>query len=105
VKNSTTEQLGKDMLRTVQQMSPQEKVEARKLLDEELAAKRCRRQNGTLRAWFATRADAVAFEANPLNSAYHGDLPVLCLKPGCGGWHLSHPHWPDAQAAAKAWVN
>jgi hypothetical protein len=66
---------------------------------------KCRRSNGTLRAYFAIAAEAIAFAANPVNIAYHGDVPVLCLKPGCGGWHLSRPHWPDAQAAAKARVN
>ena len=65
---------------------------------------RCRRSNGTLRAWFATRAEAVAFAVNPMNTAYHGDIPVRCLKLGCHSWHLSQPHWPDA-AAAKAMVN
>jgi hypothetical protein len=69
------------------------------------AQNRCRRSNGTLRAWFATGEEAVAFAENPMNTAYYGDVPVLCLKPGCGGWHLSQPHWPDARAAAKAWVN
>ena len=66
---------------------------------------RCRRANGTLRAWFATAADAEAFAANPANTAYRDDIPVLCLKPGCAGWHLSQPHWPDAQAAREGWVN
>ena len=67
---------------------------------------RCRRSNGTLRAWFATQEEAEAFAQNPANwPTYRGDIPVLCLKPGCEGWHLSQPHWPDARAAAKAWVN
>jgi hypothetical protein len=68
------------------------------------AQNRCRRSNGTLRAWFATREEAVAFAENQMNTTYQGDVPVHCLKPGCGGWHLSQPHWPDARAAAKAWV-
>jgi hypothetical protein len=66
---------------------------------------RCRRPNGTLRAYFATAAEAVAFADNPANIAYQGDVAVLCLKPNCGGWHLSQPDWPDAQAAANAVVN
>jgi hypothetical protein len=66
---------------------------------------RCRRSNGTLRAWFATKAEAVAFAENPANTAYHGDIQVLCMKVGCNGWHLSQPWWPDAQAAAGARVN
>jgi len=67
---------------------------------------RCRRPNGTLRAWFATAAEAVAFAENPTNVAYRGDVAVLCLKPGCeGGWHLSRRSWPDALAAAKAQIN
>lgn len=67
--------------------------------------KRCRRANGTLRAWFPTRAEAETFAADPANTAYHGDVPVLCLNPRCDGWHLSQPHWPDAQAEANASVN
>ena len=66
---------------------------------------RCRRSNGTLRAWFATKEEAEAFAANPVNVHYHGDVPVLCMKIGCDGWHLSQPHWPDAVAAEGAWVN
>src|ERR1700680_4834146 len=67
---------------------------------------RCRRASGNPRAWFSTRDDAVAFAENPAHwPAYRGDVPVLCLKPGCGGWHLSQPHWADALAAAKARVN
>ena len=66
---------------------------------------RCRRSNGTLRAWFATKEEAEAFAANPVNVHYHGDVPVLCMKIGCDGWHLSQPHWPDAVAAERAWVN
>lgn len=65
----------------------------------------CRRSNGTLRAWFATKAEATAFAENPVNTAYHGDIPVLCMKVGCNGWHLSQPCWPDAQAAARVRVN
>jgi hypothetical protein len=67
---------------------------------------RCRRADGTFRAWFASAAEAVAFAENPDNGqVYKGDVAVQCLKPGCGGWHLSQPHWPDAQAVAKVWVN
>jgi hypothetical protein len=66
---------------------------------------RCRRSNGTLQAWFATRAEAIAFAENPMNTAYHGDTPVPCLKPGCDDLHLSQRYWPDARAAAIAWVN
>ena len=90
------------LIREIKRMSPQEKAELREHLDQQ---NRCRRSNGTLRAWFATVEEAVAFAENPLNTAYHGDVAVRCLKPGCGGWHLSQPHWPDACAAAKAWIN
>jgi hypothetical protein len=89
-------------IREIKRMSPQEKAELRKHLDQH---NRCRRWNGTLRAWFATAAEAVAFAENPLNTAYHGDVAVQCSKPGCVGWHLSQPHWPDACVAAKAWIN
>jgi hypothetical protein len=73
-------------------------------ISKEFAA-RCRRPNGTLRAWFATREEAEAFEADPQNVAYHGDVVVLCMKIGCDGYHLSRPDWPDAVAAAKARIN
>jgi hypothetical protein len=86
----------------IKQMSPEEKAQVRKHLDQQ---NRCRRSNGTLRAWFATAAEAVAFAENPLNASYQGDVAVQCLKSGCCGWHLSQPHWPDAQAAANEWVN
>jgi hypothetical protein len=66
---------------------------------------RCRRSDGTFRAWFATAPEAVAFAENPANTSYQGDVAVHCSRPGCNGWHLSQPHWPDAQAAAKAQVN
>ena len=66
---------------------------------------RCRRSNGTPRAWFATKEEALAFEADPRNVEYHGDVPVLCMKVGCDGWHLSQPDWPDARAAARILVN
>jgi hypothetical protein len=89
-------------IREIKRMSPHEKAELRKQIDQQ---NRCRRSNGTLRAWFETAAEAVAFAENPLNTAYHGDVAVQCLKPGCGGWHLSQPHWPDACVAAKAWIN
>jgi hypothetical protein len=61
---------------------------------------RCRRANGTERAWFATKEDAEAFAADPKNVRYRGDIPVLCTRIGCDGWHLSQPHWADALAAA-----
>jgi hypothetical protein len=67
--------------------------------DDINSANRCRRASGTLRARFSTRAEAIAFAENPANPAYHGDIPVRCLKLGCGGYHLSQPHWPDAVAA------
>ena len=37
---------------------------------------RCRRPNGTPRAWFATAAEAVAFAENPANVAAH-HWPIL----------------------------
>jgi len=72
---------------------------------EQIKQNRCQRSNGTLRAWFATAVEAVAFAENPTNTAYQGDVAVRCLKSGCDGWHLSQPHWPDALAAAKAQIN
>jgi hypothetical protein len=101
-KSMTTEQLGEALHQSLQQMTPEEKAEVRKQIDQR---NRCRRSNGTLRAWFSTAADAVAFAENPANTAYHGDVAVECRRRGCGGWHLSQPHWPDAQAAANARVH
>jgi thiamine monophosphate synthase len=66
---------------------------------------KCRRSNGSFRAWFPTKEAAEAFAADPRNVAYQGDIPVLCMKIGCDGWHLSQPDWPDAIAAAQMKVN
>jgi hypothetical protein len=61
---------------------------------------RClRSSDGKPRAWFATRAQAIAFSA--IHPGYKGDVPVLCMKIGCDGFHLSQPDWPDALAAAR----
>jgi len=62
---------------------------------------RCRRLDGTERALFAAKEDAEAFAADPKNVRYRGDIPVLCMRTGCDGWHLSQPDWPDALAAAR----
>lgn len=59
---------------------------------------RCLRPSGNPRAWFATFEEARLFAADPHNWNYHGDVPVRCMKPGCGGWHLSAWNWPDAVA-------
>ena len=48
---------------------------------------RCKRRDGSERKWFATRAEAEAFERDPANHYYHGDTPVYC-ECGGGGWHL-----------------
>jgi hypothetical protein len=64
---------------------------------------RCKRQNGTDRAWFASEVEAIAFSVNPHNVPYHGDVPILCMN--CDGYHLSRPDWPDAIAAATRRVN
>lgn len=63
---------------------------------------RCRRPSGSLRAWFTTREQAIAFAADPKNWAYQGDVPVRCVR--CLSWHLSQPWWPDA-IAARATLN
>ena len=59
----------------------------------------CKRIDGTLRAWFHTRAEAEAFEADPANVSYHGDVAHLCQH--CGYWHLSRPEW----LVAERWTN
>ena len=69
-------------------------------------ANRCRRTNGQPRAWFASRAEATAFAANPANVAYSGDVPVQCAHSGCkNGWHLSRVDRPHAVAAARVQDN
>ena len=55
--------------------------------------KHCKRQNGTERRWFRTRQEAEAFEQDPVNVDYHGDIAELCEK--CGLWHLSRPNSED----------
>jgi hypothetical protein len=71
-----------------------------KRLDEKSAENpHCRRMDGTLRAWFHTRAEAEAFEADPANVSYHGDVAHLCQH--CGYWHLSRPHWLEVER----WTN
>jgi hypothetical protein len=63
---------------------------------------RClRASDGKPRAWFASKEEAEAFSVSAVNTAYHGDVPVLCMRIGCDGWHLSQPGWPDALAAAQ----
>lgn len=64
-----------------------------------LNEKHCKRIDGTLRAWFHTRAEAEAFEADPANVNYHGDVAHLCQH--CGYWHLSRPQWLEAER----WTN
>jgi len=54
----------------------------------------CLRRNGTERAWFLSREQALAFAADPANPAYRDDVPHLCRK--CGLWHLSRPEWLSA---------
>ena len=51
--------------------------------------KHCLRSNGTERAWFPTKVEAVAFAETTPN--YFGDVPHLCLS--CGFWHLARPEW------------
>jgi len=61
----------------------------------------CLRSNGTERAWFLTLEDAQAFERDPRNVNYHGDVAHFCGK--CGFYHLSRPEWLGA--ADKVWIN
>jgi hypothetical protein len=56
-----------------------------------MITERCKRSNGTERAWFHTRGEAEAFAQHPANRAYHGDIAHTCGK--CGFWHLSQPSW------------
>ena len=85
--------------------TPEQKLRLEAILMEP-PSNRCRRTNGTPRAWFATAADAVAFTDNPENTEYQGDVAVHCSNPGCeSGWHLSQQSWPDAVAARRAQAN
>jgi hypothetical protein len=82
------------------------KKSARRIRGAMTSRNRCRRANGTLRAWFATREEAEAFAADPANwPAYKNDIPVLCARLDCGGWHLSRRDWPDAILQTNAEVN
>ncbi len=63
-----------------------------------VAMSKCKRKNGTLRAAFSTKSEAEAFAADWRNVDYHADIPVQCVEPGCGQWHLSQFWWPDAVA-------
>jgi hypothetical protein len=56
-----------------------------------MITERCKRSNGTERAWFRTREEAEAFAQLPANPAYDGDIARLCAK--CGFWHLSKISW------------
>jgi hypothetical protein len=51
----------------------------------------CKRSDGSTRAWFYTRQEAEAFEADPRNFYYCGDIAHLCGK--CDLYHLSRPEW------------
>ena len=54
------------------------------------AKPRCKRGDGTERAWFQTRTQAIEFARDPANHpAYLGDVPTICSK--CDGYHLSPP--------------
>jgi hypothetical protein len=59
------------------------------------AKPRCLRSNGTERAWFLTREQAIAFAQDQANPAYHGDIAHLCSK--CDMYHLSRPEWLEPQ--------
>jgi hypothetical protein len=39
---------------------------------------RCRRSNGSFRAWFLSYGAARLFAADPANVAYHNDVPQMC---------------------------
>jgi hypothetical protein len=51
----------------------------------------CKRSNGSERAAFANKEQALAFAADPVNVAYKGDIPNFCER--CEHWHLSRPEW------------
>jgi hypothetical protein len=51
----------------------------------------CLRSDGTERKWFNTEEEAVAFERDPANPCYHGDIAHLCEL--CRRWHLSKIEW------------
>ena len=53
--------------------------------------KPCRRSTGTLRAYFNTQSEAIAFASDPANTNYQEDVVVFCGH--CGNFHLSHPSW------------
>ena len=55
-----------------------------------------KRDGKKIRKAFPTRAAAVAFEQDPVNFFYRGDVPVRCTRLRCGSWHLSQWGWRDA---------
>jgi hypothetical protein len=52
---------------------------------------RCKQPNGTERAWFYAREQAVQFALDPANVNYRGDVAHKCAQ--CDLWHLSRPEW------------
>ena len=68
-------------------------------MEEQRLNEPCRRQNGSFRAFFETRAAAETFAADPTNwPIYQGDIAHRCGF--CGWWHLSKFEWlfPDWDA-------
>src|SRR5579863_6558881 len=56
----------------------------------------CKRVSGRPRAFFETQEQAIAFQSDPVNTAYHHDVVVFCGR--CGKFHLSHPDWLPSRA-------
>ena len=55
----------------------------------------CKRSTGTPRMFFETQAEAIAYQNDPVNEAYHDDVVVFCGR--CGKFHLSHPTWLESR--------
>ena len=55
--------------------------------------KPCKRSNGTLRAYFLSREDALNFARDPQNQPMYqpDEVPSLCQQ--CGFWHLNRLEW------------
>ena len=49
----------------------------------------CKRSTGTPRMFFETQAEAIAYQNDPVNEAYHDDVVVFCGR--CGKFHLIAP--------------
>jgi hypothetical protein len=90
-KSLTLVQFVNKIVRVLSEMSPEEKENIHRLFEKCDSGNHCGRPNGLYRAWFDSREEAEAFERDPANVHYHGDVAHHCAK--CGFWHVSRINW------------